>query len=50
MKLHFSIKFHIDDLNALNYIKSMLNCGNISISEKYAIFFMSQGKMILLTS
>ena len=34
----FRIKLHIDDMKALEFIKNELNCGNVYINGKAAIF------------
>jgi hypothetical protein len=38
----FSIGLHIDDKEALEFIKNKLNCGHVYVADKKAIFYLSK--------
>jgi len=45
-RFNFSIKLHIDDIGALEFIKSRLNCGNVYASDKAATFYIGNIKEV----
>ena len=40
---NFTIKLHVDDLNALNFIESRLNCGSVQILKKESTAYFRVG-------
>lgn len=47
LTITFQIGLHIDDLHILEYIKDILNCGSISISENRCNFFVNDQKSLI---